>query len=123
MIAALSVLVVDDNPGMRFLSERMLKAIGIVVVGQAENAEACMREIATHAYDVILMDISMPGVSGIELCGMVRAAPSGRATRIVACTAHAAKKDETKFLSCGFDTVLTKPFLLDHLRNALGVKA
>ena len=116
-----SILVVDDNTDNRKLVERMLKRRGIALIAHAQNAAECLRALEVRSFDVILMDISMPEVSGLELCQIVRRHPHGKDVRIVACTAHASKKDAENFLQIGFDSVLTKPFLMEDLYKAIGM--
>jgi len=116
-----SVLVVDDNADNRKLAERMLKRRGIALVEHADSAAQCLRALELRSFDVILMDISMPEVSGMELCRIVRGRSQDGNTRIVACTAHASKMDTENFVRMGFDGVLTKPFLMDDLYAAIGL--
>ena len=116
-----SILVVDDNTDNRKLVERMLKRRGIALIAHAQNAAECLRALEVRSFDVILMDISMPEVSGVELCQIVRRHPHGKDVRIVACTAHASKKDAENFLQIGFDCVLSKPFLMEDLYKAVGM--
>ena len=116
-----SILVVDDNTDNRRLVERMLKRRGIALIAHAQNAAECLRALEARPFDVILMDISMPEVSGVELCQIVRRQPHGNDVQIVACTAHASKKDAESFLQTGFDSVLSKPFLMEDLYKAIGM--
>ena len=117
-----SILVVDDNTDNRVLAARMLKRHGFAVVELADSAANCLTILEARSFDVILMDISMPDVSGVELCQIVRRAPKGADVRIVACTAHASKKDAENFVRMGFDSVLTKPFLMEELYKAVGLE-
>jgi CheY-like chemotaxis protein len=114
-----AVLVVDDNADNRNLALRMLKVIGASAAHQAANAQECLDALAIRVYDTVLMDISMPEVSGIDLCNTVRAMPGFETMRIVACTAHASTRETQRFLDAGFDYVLTKPFLLADLKRAV----
>ena len=118
-----SVLVVDDNSDNRNLALRMLKVIGSAAADQAANAQECLDAVAARSYDCILMDISMPEVSGIDLCKVLRNMPGFESTRIVACTAHAGQHDTQRFLDAGFNDVLTKPFLIADLKRAIGPSA
>lgn len=114
-----AVLVVDDDAGCLLLAVRMLEWLGVPRIGQATNAAEAKREIATGNYDVVLMDISMPGMSGVELCRLVRLLPAAQRMAIHACTAHAGRADEAWLKSEGFDSVLTKPFLLEDLARVI----
>lgn len=122
-MTALAVLVVDDNLDNRSLAIRMLKVIGVSSSDQAGNAAECLATVAAKRYDTILLDISMPEVSGIELCKMLRAMPALTGVRIIACTAHASPREAQQFQEMGFDGVLTKPFLMSDLKHALSPAA
>jgi CheY-like chemotaxis protein len=69
------------------------------------------------------MDISMPEVSGIDLCKTLHTMPTQAGVRIIACTAHASPRDTQQFQQIGFDVVLTKPFLMNDLKLALAITA
>jgi CheY-like chemotaxis protein len=114
-----AVLVVDDNAENRNLALRMLKVIGTSAAHQAANAQECLDALALRIYDTVLMDISMPEVSGIDLCRTVRAMPGFETMRIVACTAHASPREKQRFIHAGFNDVLTKPFLIADLKRAV----
>ena len=76
--------------------------------------------------DLILLDISMPGMCGEEVCRSLRAMPAFATLPIVAYTAHAMAEDVQRFLSRGFNEVLVKPInlqLLDELIGRLQTKA
>jgi len=118
-MTAPAVLVVDDNADNRNLALRMLKVIGASSAHQAANAQECLDALAIRIYDTILMDISMPEVSGIALCKTVRGMPGFETMRIVACTAHASPRERQRFLDAGFNEVLTKPFLIADLKRAI----
>ena len=122
-MTALTVLVVDDNIDNRSLAVRMLKVIGTACADQAGNAAECLEALGNKHYDAILMDISMPEVSGVELCKTLRTMPTQDGVRIIACTAHASPRDTQQFQQIGFDAVLTKPFLISDLKFALAITA
>ena len=116
-----AVLVVDDNVDNRSLAVRMLKVIGTSCGDQAGNAAECLEAIGKKHYDAILMDISMPEVSGIDLCKTLRTMPTQTGVRIIACTAHASPREAQQFEEIGFDAVLSKPFLMNDLNLALAI--
>lgn len=114
------VLVVDDEPSIRRLVQRMLRRPGWDV-HEADNALRAMAMLGAQHYRVALLDISMPGISGTALCHAIRERPELRHLRLIACTAHAFAQDREKFLAAGFDEVLTKPFLMEELYEAIGI--
>ncbi|QYZ70582.1 PAS domain-containing hybrid sensor histidine kinase/response regulator [Neotabrizicola shimadae] len=107
--AALSVLVIEDNRINRVLAVRLLEGAGHRVV-EAEDGRAGLALSETRAFDLILTDISMPGIDGVEVARRIRSGdgPSGGA-RIVALTAHALPQDRQRFRAAGIDDCLIKP--------------
>lgn len=101
-------LVVDDVASGRLLAEKYLQRLGWQTVSVASGEQA-LATVGAHPFSLILLDISMPGLSGEETCASLRALPQGRALRIVAYTAHAFPEDRERFLASDFDAVLVKP--------------
>ena len=116
----MKILIVDDNAAMRRLATLMLRLDPQMAVSEADSGPACLEIAAMEKFDVILMDISMPDMDGIETCARLRASETHAATRIIACTAHAGTRDGQSFLVQGFTGVLTKPFLIAELYSAIG---
>lgn len=115
----MKILIVDDNAANRDLAARMLRLNPQIAVSEADSGPACLELAAKEKFDIILMDISMPGMDGIETCALLRGLKTHAATRIIACTAYASTRDGRSFLSQGFTSVLTKPFLLAELYEAI----
>ncbi len=84
----MKVLVVDDNPINRLLPIAWLKRLGCEAEESAGGADA-LAKLAAGGIDVVLLDLSMPEISGTEICRRVRAMPGGGRIRIIAYTAHA----------------------------------
>lgn len=99
-------LVVDDNATNRMLAKALLSRLGWQV-DEADCGDNALKQFATHDYPLVLLDISMPGLSGEETCAEIR--HMGKETRIIAYTAHAFPEEREKFLSIGFDDILVKP--------------
>jgi CheY-like chemotaxis protein len=105
----LSVLVVDDNQINRFVLRSLLEEVGHRVTEAADGQEG-VTLAAARAHDLILMDISMPGMDGIEAARRIRAGDGpSRATRIVAVTAHAHPADRRRLVEAGMQDFLIKP--------------
>ena len=81
----------------------------------AVDAESAMRVLATFAPRLILMDIQLPGMDGLQLTRLLRQDPAWRHVRIVALTAYAMKGDEDKALAAGCDAYITKPIDTERL--------
>lgn len=107
-------LVVDDHRTNRLLASALLKRLGWVV-SDAENGKIALDLAAQKDFRLILLDISMPGLSGEETCAKLRATPSGHALKIIAYTAHAYQEDRDRLLAAGFDDILVKPISIQAL--------
>lgn len=113
----MKVLIVDDNPINRLLPIAWLKRLGCETEESAGGADA-LAKLATGGFDVVLLDLSMPEMSGTEICRRTRAMPGGGRIRIIAYTAHAAPEAFESFRSAGFDDVLVKPVTRETLLGA-----
>jgi PAS domain S-box-containing protein len=110
------VLVAEDTVTNQMLIKRLLSRVGIDVVVVADGKDAV--EAGTNSeFDVILMDIQMPNMSGLEATKTLR--DNGLMTPIVALTAHAMKGDEEKCLHVGCNDYLSKPINVTKLMNIL----
>jgi CheY-like chemotaxis protein len=114
-----AVLVVDDHPDLRRLVVRMLGRAGIGEVDEADCGEVCLALCGGFKYDVILMDLTMPGIGGMEACRTLRQLSRHASTRIVACTAHSTLYAREVFFNAGFNDILPKPFSFDDLLGAV----
>jgi CheY-like chemotaxis protein len=102
------VLIVDDNPTNLKLVAYLVRANGYDV-DTAGDAEAALAAIAANRPDVILMDLQLPGIDGLELTRRLKADPATKDISIIAVTAYAMKGDEEKALEAGCDDYVTKP--------------
>jgi CheY-like chemotaxis protein len=102
------VLVVDDNPTNLKLAAQVLELEGYDVL-HAEDANQALTALQRHRPDLILMDIALPGMDGLELTKQLKAAPATAAIPVVALSAFAMKGDEAKALTAGCDGYITKP--------------
>lgn len=103
-----NALVVDDQPTNRLLASTLLRKLGWTVV-EAENGSAALALAGQQLFRLILLDISMPGLSGEDTCARLRVAQPAPPLHIVAYTAHAFPDDLERLLASGFDDVLVKP--------------
>ncbi|KAF0224921.1 MAG: putative two component transcriptional [Rhodospirillaceae bacterium] len=118
-------LVVDDNDVNRMLAGRLLGKAGWNV-DMVEDGARALDWLGRNRADLVLLDISMPGLSGEDVCRTVRARQLCQGAKMVAYTAHAMPEEREQFLACGFDAILTKPIskttMLDLLKS-LGLGA
>lgn len=111
-------LVVDDILTNRLIALTLLRKAGWLA-DEADCGEIALTMAAKQAYQLVLLDISMPGLSGEETCARLRELYADRPLRIVAYTAHAFEEDRNRFLAAGFDDILVKPINRDRLLAAL----
>ena len=102
------ILIVDDNATNLKLVAYLMKANGYTV-DTALDAESAIVAIRNNHPDVILMDIQLPGIDGLELTRRLKADPATRDIVIVAVTAYAMKGDQAKAQAAGCDDYITKP--------------
>ena len=102
------ILIVDDNPTNLKLVAFLMKSHGFDVA-TAEDASTAIAAIAARRPRVILMDVQLPGVDGLELTRKLKADPQTRDIVIVAVTAYAMKGDYEKAIEAGCDGYVTKP--------------
>lgn len=114
MSEARTALIVDDNPTNRILARAMLTKMGWTS-DEVDGGAAALNKVQERRYALILLDISMPGLSGEETCAALRALPGGDQLRIIAYTAHAFPEERQKILAAGFDDILIKPINLQTM--------
>ena len=102
------VLVVEDNEKNMKLFRDVLQAAGYSTLEATTGGQAV--ELATeHVPDLVLMDIQLPDIDGIEALGRLRADERTASLRVLALTAQAMEGDRERFLAAGFDGYLSKP--------------
>ena len=106
------LLVVDDDPPVRRMLERSLVAEGFTVDIAADGGAALVAA-ERRAYDVVILDVAMPGLSGIDVCSRMRA--KGTTSAILMLTARDAISDRVLGLEAGADDYLVKPFAIEEL--------
>lgn len=118
----LMVLVVDDNLVSRLLPSFILKAYdSLVQVHECESGEDALRMLASHQVTHVLLDISMPSLSGIQVAQSIRERFKTAEVQLIAYTADVGMTDEPYLKSLGFDGVLLKPPSRADLLKALGL--
>lgn len=114
MTSDLRILVVDDNEINRMVAEGILHTFGMTVETAQDGAEAVAKG-RSGTFDLILMDIQMPGMDGLEATRKLRAIPEYRDLPIIAMTAHAMSGDRDRSLEAGMNDHVTKPIDPDVL--------
>lgn len=112
------VLVVEDNPLNREITQLLLSKAGLKA-DAVDSGPAAVAQAACEAYSLIVMDIAMPGMDGVEAARQIRALPGYDQTPIVALTACVFGQDRDYCLSGGLDDFLTKPVTVPRLYRTL----
>ena len=117
---SLQVLLTEDNPVNQAVASRLLEKLGHRVT-VANNGKEGFEAWARGDFDVVLMDVQMPVMDGIDATKAIRRAEELRGTRvpIIALTAHAMTSDRDRCLAAGMDRYLSKPIRFDALAEAL----
>jgi len=115
------VLLAEDNATNRFISVKMLERLGVEVTTAGDGAEV-IESMGKASFDLILMDVQMPVMDGLEATRQIRAGVPGSMSPsipIVAITAHAFREDEERCRAAGMQGYLRKPFTLRQLESTL----
>jgi CheY-like chemotaxis protein/HPt (histidine-containing phosphotransfer) domain-containing protein len=116
------IAVVEDNPDNRLLVRVLLESL--YEVTEFEDGVSALQGLRQQKPDLLLLDISLPEMDGMEVLRRLRADPDFRLLPIIALTAHAMAGDREKYLAAGFDGYVTKPIvdetvLLEAIRKNL----
>jgi signal transduction histidine kinase/ActR/RegA family two-component response regulator len=114
---SLSILLAEDNPVNQKVAVRLLQKFGHRVQVAATGREA-VEAVARNSFDLVLMDVQMPEMGGLEATAVIRENEKDRSTRvpIVAMTAHAMKRDRERCIEAGMDDYISKPIDAKSLR-------
>ena len=117
----LHILLAEDNLVNQKLTTRMLEKRGHSVV-IAENGKKAITALENETFDIVLMDVQMPVLDGLEATSAIREKEkeTGRHIPIVAMTAHAMKGDREKCLEAGMDCYVTKPIKSEKVFKIIG---
>jgi putative two-component system response regulator len=109
------VLVADDTESVRSLFERLLSSDGHEVIS-ASDGRAALDAIQRDRPDVVLLDVEMPGIDGLEVCRRLKADPATRLTPVVMVTGQTDLSDRIRGIEAGADEFLSKPVHPQELR-------
>lgn len=108
------ILIVEDNEDNSILAEKILNYYGFKTVVRS-HGNAALQYCETHQPDLILMDLSLPDIDGMEVTRLLRKKDQYRQVPIIALTAHAMRGIQHTIQEAGLDDFLTKPFLPNDL--------
>jgi two-component system response regulator HydG len=112
------VLVVDDDPGVRFMLRETLTSAAGVVVDEAEDGAVALERLAAHPSDLVITDLRMPRMDGLELVRRLQGQP--QAPRVVVITAHGSERSAVEAMKAGAYDYFRKPFEVDELLAVVG---
>lgn len=118
LLKGLKVLIVDDDNVNRLLGEIVLKNLSCEV-DTAINGKNALNKLRNNTYDLVLLDIHMPDISGIEVAKIVRNELKNKKIKLLAFTAAVLKKDIASFKKIGIDNYIKKPFKELELYNKI----
>lgn len=105
------ILIVEDSPTMRALLSSALEDLGTPVkITEAESGFDALRLLPRESYDLIVTDINMPDINGLELVSFVKSNPSYRSIPLIIVSTEGSERDREKGLGLGADAYLVKPF-------------
>jgi len=114
-----TLVYVEDNPSNIAFMRDLLGDLPSVKLLTAPTAELGLELIRAHLPDVVIMDINLPGMSGVDALRALRAVPETQHIPVIALTAAASERDRQRGSEEGFFRYLTKPIRLDELTGAI----
>jgi len=108
------VLLVDDDGDIRDVVGAMLEAVGLTVE-PVTNAEEALERVQEKHFDLLVLDWSLPGMNGLDLCRKIRSEPSLSSIPVLFLTAHSSSKDIVDAFASGADDYVSKPFRAPEL--------
>jgi CheY-like chemotaxis protein len=115
----MNVLIVDDIMLNRILLGELIKKLGYTCK-QAQNGKEALELVTSGGFDIVLMDIEMPVMNGIEATRSIRQLAGDRGkTPVIALTAHNPDDFMEEYSSAGFNELITKPYLLDKVDRVI----
>ncbi len=115
--AKLDLLVVDDQRAMRALVQSSLLEMGVHMIRECANGHEALRELNIRPAHLVISDLNMPQMDGLELLRNVRATPSIRKTAFILLTSRGEMELVKQAIDLGVNNYLRKPFTMSDLRK------
>lgn len=114
-----TVVIADDDADIRTLIELAARRSGLTILASVADGEAALSATTAHRPDLAILDVSMPRLSGLQVCQRLRAADATAATRVLIVSANAHDSAVRSGFDAGADAYLAKPFSLRTLRGQI----
>ncbi|MEJ2200261.1 MAG: response regulator [Desulfuromonadaceae bacterium] len=114
-----TILLVEDSPTMRSLISATIAMRGAYEVVEAENGFEALRMLPKHRVDMVITDINMPDINGLELVKVIRGNDNYKNLPLIIVSTEGSEKDRQKGLSLGADAYLVKPFVPEELQQLI----
>lgn len=116
---SLKFLIVDDMSSMRRIVRSLLKEIGFLEADEAEDGQSALQKLMTGQFDIVITDIQMPNMTGIELLEAMKQEDRLRRIPVVLITAEARREDVLHAVELGVDAYIIKPFSKGTLEDKI----
>jgi two-component system chemotaxis response regulator CheY len=118
-VANISLLVVDDQKSIRSLVKECLKGLGYTRIAECEDGAQALRHLQTHTVHMVISDLNMPNMTGLELLAAVRAAPELKHLGFLMLTSRGEVDLVRQAIQLGVNNYLTKPFTMGDLKKKI----
>jgi two-component system chemotaxis response regulator CheY len=113
------ILVAEDSPTMRYLIASTIAVLGDFAVIEAGNGFEALRILPQEKVDLVITDINMPDINGLELVSFIRQSPYYRTTPLIIISTEGSARDREKGMSLGANAYLVKPFAPEELQSLI----
>jgi two-component system chemotaxis response regulator CheY len=114
------ILIVEDSPTMRALLNSALEGLEIPVkITEASSGFEALRHLPREPFDLIVTDINMPDINGLELVSFAKSNSAYRSIPLIIVSTEGAEKDRARGIELGADAYLVKPFDAENLREVV----
>ena len=113
---AFHALIVDDSSAVRAFVRASLEDEGFALVQEAETGFEALQLLASNAFDVVIVDVNMPDINGLELLAFMKKSPRQQGARKILISTQAGGPDSKRGTELGADAFLKKPFEVGELR-------
>jgi two-component system chemotaxis response regulator CheY len=114
-----NVLIVEDSKAIRSMMRVSLEEAGGFFVEEAGNGFEALKALPTRRFDLIITDINMPDINGLELISFVRSNPGYKDIPLIIVSTEKSDEDKKRGLALGASSYVIKPFTKDHLMDAV----